>query len=372
MVLISLAIRKTKSELNKSKDRQNSSDFAECERIWLQLRKWQRSNLLAVQRLLLDLGQIVILVGGSIFILGLFPQTIWFQKLVITGLRIPARLGLVASATYVAIRLSYALIARFNSTLTTTSLVNRDANQRLQLRIATITGVTRGIITFTFSIVGVLVALNAVGVNIAPILAGAGIIGLAVSFASQNLIRDTINGFLIILEDQYAVGDAIKVGEYGGLVENINLRITQLRDAEGRLITIPNSEIKVVANLSSNWARADLNIPVAYHADIDKALELITQVAESMSQEEDWKTQIIEPPQMLGVDNFVERGAIVRLWIKTQPLKQWAVSREFRRRIKTAFDRAGIPIPMPQQQVWFRRYNSQPLMAQQNTDQSEQ
>ena len=372
MVLITLAIRSTKRELNKSKEQQNSSDLAqsdlaESDRIWLQLKKWQRSNLLAVQRLLLDLGQIVIWVGGSIFILGLFPQTIWLQKLVITGLRIPARLGLVASATYVAIRLSYALIARFNSTLTTTSLVNRDANQRLQLRIATITGVTRGIITFTFSIVGVLVALNAVGVNIAPILAGAGIIGLAVSFASQNLIRDTINGFLIILEDQYAVGDAIKVGEYGGLVENINLRITQLRDAEGRLITIPNSEIRVVANLSSNWARADLNIPVAYNTDIDKALELITQVAEAMSQEEDWKSQIIEPPQVLGVDNFGERGAIVRVWIKTQPLQQWAVSREFRRRIKIAFDYAGIPIPMPQQRVWFSRHNSQSLMVEQSS-----
>ncbi len=283
-------------------------------------------------------------------------------------------MGSVASLTYVAIRFSYALIARFNSALTSNSLLLvGEENRRLQLRISTITKVTQGIVTVSFIVVGILVGLAAIGIDIAPILAGAGLIGLAVSFASQSIIKDTINGFLIIAEDQYAVGDIINVGEYGGLVENINLRITQLRDAEGRLITIPNSEIKVIANLSSHWARADLNIPVAYHTDVDTALATIAEVADKMTQDVNWKQQILEPPQVLGVDSFTDRGAIVRVWIKTQPLQQWAVSREFRRRIKIAFDRAGIPIPMPQQQVWFQRRDSNfnPLVDR-NSDETSQ
>ncbi|MGL5803942.1 MAG: mechanosensitive ion channel family protein, partial [Xenococcaceae cyanobacterium] len=202
---------------------------------------------------------------------------------------------------------------------------------------------------------------SAVGVNIAPLLAGAGIVGVAISLASQNLIKDAINGFFIILEDQYAVGDVINVGEVSGLVENMNLRITQLRDGEGRLITIPNSEIKIVANLSSQWSRADLNIPVAYQADIDKAIELLVKVAEGMSQEPIWRDHIIEPPEVLGIDNFADRGIIIKVWIKTEPLKQWDVSREFRRRIKIAFDRAGIPIPLPQKQIWFDSNSKQHL-----------
>ena len=374
MILITLAISNTKSQLKAVKEEEINIDPASEEHITNKLTKSQKSNLIAIKRTLLHLAMVGTWIGGSIIILGLFPQTIWWQGLVIEIFRRPARLGLVSLLTYVAIRLSYALIARFNTALTSNSiLLVGEENRRLQLRIATITKVTQGIVTFSFTIIGLLVGMASIGINIAPILAGAGIIGLAVSFASQSIIKDTINGFLIIAEDQYAVGDVINVGEYGGLVENINLRITQLRDGEGRLITIPNGEIRVVANLSSHWARADLNVPVAYHTDVDQALTTITEVAKKMSADPSWKQQILEPPQVLGVDNFSDRGAIVRIWIKTQPLKQWAVSREFRRRIKIAFDRAGIPIPMPQQQVWFQRPNRNSHSAiTQNSDDASQ
>jgi small conductance mechanosensitive channel len=166
------------------------------------------------------------------------------------------------------------------------------------------------------------------------------------------LIKDAINGFLIILEDQYALGDVIAVGNFGGLVENLNLRMTQLRDSEGRLITIPNSEVKIVANLSSRWSRADLTVPVAYEADVDQALKLIEKVALDMDEDPQWQRQIIETPQVLGIDLFGDRGLIIRVWIKTQPLKQWDVAREYRRRLKIAFDQAGIFIPVPQQAIW--------------------
>lgn len=295
---------------------------------------------------LFQLAQAGILGGGSLFILGLFPYTRMIQVLIIGGLRIPLRLGIIGLATYVVIRLSYALIERFASALASNYLLTPEANRRLQLRVSTISGVSKGIVTVTWIGVGVLVALSAIGVNIMPLLAGAGILGVGLSLASQNLIKDMINGFFIILEDQYAVGDVIEVAKVGGLVENMNLRITQLRDAEGRLITIPNSEIKVVANLSSNWSRADLNIPVAYYTDVDKALEVIESLAEEMSLDELWREQILDKPEVLGVDDFGIRGVIIRVWIKTLPLKQWVVAREFRRRLKVALDEAGISIPI--------------------------
>jgi small conductance mechanosensitive channel len=281
----------------------------------------------------------------------------------VESLQIPLKLGLVALGTYVAIRLSYALINRFTSALAQSSLLTPEFNQRLQLRVKTVSGVTRGIVTISAIAIGSLVALWAIGVNIAPLLAGVGIIGVAVSLASQSLIKDAINGFFIILEDQYAVGDVISLDEdkVGGLVENMNLRITQLRDAQGRLITIPNSEIKLVANHSNGWSRADLSIPIAYQTKAETALVLVDTVAQQMCADEHWREQILDKPEVLGVDAFGERGVIIRVWIKTQPLKQWDVAREFRLRIKAALDEAGIPIPS---HIDFRSHESLPVQSQ--------
>jgi moderate conductance mechanosensitive channel len=318
-----------------------------------QLNQRQQWNIKEVQLRLLQLTQTTVWGGGIIFILGLFPYTRFLQFWIVSGLQIPIRIVIIILITYSLIRVSYALIARFNSVFIVSSyLINRQEHRRLQLRVTTITRISKSIVTIVLITIGIVLILSVVGVDIAPLLAGAGIVGVALSLASQNLIKDAINGFFIILEDQYAVGDVINVGSVSGLVENINLRITQLRDGEGRLITIPNSEIKIVANLSSQWSRADLNITIAYDVDIDKAIQLIDRVAQKMSEETDWTDHILEPPQVLGVENFGDRGITIKVWIKTEPLKQWDVSREFRRRIKIACDSAGIPIPMSQQQVW--------------------
>jgi small conductance mechanosensitive channel len=228
-------------------------------------------------------------------------------------------------------------------------------NQRGKLRIATTTRIIRGVVTAMFTSIGILIALAITGVNLTPILAGAGILGLAVSLASQNLIKDAIQGFFIIWDDRYAVGDVVEIGEVSGLVENINLRITQLRDAQGKLITVPNSAVDIVSNNSSQWSRADLSIPVGYQTDIDRALAVITQVATEIAEDEDWQERIWSAPQVLGVEEFSDRGIIIRVWIETEPLKQWEVSREFRRRIKIAFDREEIPIPDPQKQILLER-----------------
>ncbi len=353
IVVATLAISYWERRLKRSKDQLTPSNLSPTQPITTQLTQQQQWNVKEVQHRLFQLTQAGILGGGSLFILGLFPSTRMIQVLIIGSLQIPLRVGIIGLGTYVVIRLSYALIDRFASLLASNSLLTPEDNRRLQLRVSTISGITKGIVTVTSVGVGILVALSAIGVNIGPLLAGAGILGVAVSLGSQNLIKDAINGFFIILEDQYAIGDVINVANVGGLVENMNLRITQLRDAEGRLITIPNSEIKVVANLSSNWSRADLAIPVAYYTDVDNALEVIDTVAQDMSREQLWKEQIVDKPEVLGVDDFGSRGVIIRVWIKTQPLKQWNVAREFRRRLKVALDQAGISIPMPQQEVWF-------------------
>ncbi|MDZ7961714.1 MAG: mechanosensitive ion channel family protein [Aulosira sp. DedQUE10] len=330
--------------------------------ITTQLNQQQHRHLHEVKKRLVQLTQAGIWGGGTFTILGLFPYTRVLQLGILSAAQIPLRLGIVALGTYVVIRFSYALIDRFTSTLISSgALFASETSERLQLRVSTFSGVTKSIATITCVAVGFFLALVALGIDVVPLLAGASLVGVAVSLASQNLIKDAINGFLIILEDQYALGDVINVGSVGGLVENLNLRMTQVRDSEGRLITIPNSEIKIVANLSSRWSRADLTIPVDYQADVDEVLKLISTVAMDMDQDPLWQHQIVETPKVLGIDNFGDRGLIIRVWIKTQPLKQWDVAREYRRRLKVAFDQAGITIPVPQQAIWINDVQLQQL-----------
>ncbi|NEO28669.1 MAG: mechanosensitive ion channel family protein, partial [Kamptonema sp. SIO4C4] len=240
--------------------------------------------------------------------------------------------------------------------------------QRLQQRVSTISGVTKGLTTIVLIIIAIFVALINLGIDVGPLIAGAGLIGVALSLASQNLIRDAINGFLILAEDQYAVGDVIAVGDVFGSVENITLRMTQLRDPEERLITIPNSEIKIVCNLSSRHAQADLRIPVAYTADVDKAIALTERITWEFVRDPQWKDFILADPQILGVDDFNERGMVIRVWIRTQPLKQWNVAREYRRRIKRAFDQVGIPLAVSQQELWVHETHPGAVFSQRSSN----
>lgn len=321
----------------------------------IQLDRRQQWNLKEIQYRLLQLSQAGMWMGGLFFILNLFPQTRILSFLSIAALRIPLQIAIVLAITYILIRLTYFLIAKASVMLIDSQTADVKINQRGKLRIATTTRIIRGVVTAMFTSIGILIALAITGVNLTPILAGAGILGLAVSLASQNLIKDAIQGFFIIWDDRYAVGDVVEIGEVSGLVENINLRITQLRDAQGKLITVPNSAVDIVSNNSSQWSRADLSIPVGYQTDIDRALAVITQVATEIAEDEDWQERIWSAPQVLGVEEFSDRGIIIRVWIETEPLKQWEVSREFRRRIKIAFDREEIPIPDPQKQILLER-----------------
>lgn len=356
LLIINFLLSRQIKRLSSFRDRVSESRTSQpISTILIRREQW---NIKEVQYRILQITQGGIWLAGTLVILGLFPYTRIGKIWLITFLRIPIRIGIVSLGTYLVIRLSYALIAKFSSILFNQDLLAIESNQRLQLRLTTISLVARSIITIILVVTGIIVSLSAIGINIAPLLAGVGILGVGVSLASQNLIRDAINGFFIIIEDQYAVGDVIQVDNFSGLVENINLRITQLRDPEGRLITVPNSEIKIVANLSSNWSRADLLIPVAYEVDIDKALKVVSQVAQDMTQDKFWRADILDNPEILGVDNFEEWGLIIRVWIKTKPLKQWDVSREFRRRLKVAFDSYNLPLTIPQRKLWSNRNSS--------------
>ncbi len=354
MILFNLLFVYWLKRLNQAKD--HLDPHINVESLTANLEQRKKFNLKEVQYRLLQLASVTVWLGGILIILGLFPQTRSLQLLIITLLRIPLRLIIVIWVCYILIRLSYAAIARINSAITNNSFANSyvfqpDTSQRIQVRINTFSHLFRGIVTFLWIGIGVVVALSILGLNITPFLAGAGVLGLAFSFASQNLIKDTINGLLIIFEDQYAVGDVVTIGEVAGTVENLNLRITQLRDGEGRLITIPNSSITVVANHSNGWSRSDLRIPFAYRTNVNRAIELIEGVATEMYHDGDYRPKIIEPPQVLGVEDFAERGFVVRLWFKTEPLKQWEISREFRRRLKNAVEDTGIHLSLSHQEI---------------------
>lgn len=365
MLVASWGVTRWQNRSRKKFLQSNSSPPPTAKQITTKLNQQQHQHLQEVKKRLFQLTQAGIWGSGNFIILGLFPYTRTLQIAILSAAKIPLRLTVIVVGTYVVIRLVYALIDRFTTTLISSgALLTSEASERLQLRVSTFSGVTKSIATIICVILAILLALVTLGIDIVPLLAGASLVGVAVSLASQNLIKDAINGFLIILEDQYALGDVINVGDVGGLVENLNLRMTQLRDAEGRLITIPNSEIKIVANLSSRWSRADLTVPVDYQADIDQALNLINDVALKMNQDPFWQRRILETPQVLGIDNFGDRGLVIRVWIKTQPLKQWDVAREYRRRLKIAFDQAGILIPVPQQAIWIN--DNQPLREMKN------
>ncbi|MFC1480554.1 mechanosensitive ion channel family protein [Candidatus Omnitrophota bacterium] len=191
------------------------------------------------------------------------------------------------------------------------------------------------------------------GFNVAPLLAGAGIIGLAFGFGGQYLIRDLINGLFILIEGQYRINDVVKIGEYGGLVEDINLRITTLRDLGGRVIIIPNGEIKTVVNYTREYAQALFDVGVAYKESVDKVMDVIKEVGNEMRKDPYFGRLILDDLEMFGVDEFSDSAVIIKFRVKTLPIKQWEVMREFRRRLKNRFDELGIEIPFPHRTLYW-------------------
>lgn len=244
----------------------------------------------------------------------------------------------------VALRFGTALIDRVQAALQDTA--RPEPNARRTQRSLTLTTILRSTLRAVVIFAAALSLLSAVGINITPILASAGVVGLAVGFGAQSLVKDVISGFFILFEDQYGVGDVVDVDGKSGLVERMNLRITQLRNTAGELITIPNGSIKIVSNRSKEWARAVLEIGVAYDADVDHVLNVM--VEEGMQLRAERPNDVLEAPEIQGIQAFEDSSIRLRVIMKTAPLQQWAIASEWRRRLKVAFEREGIEIPFPQ------------------------
>ena len=201
--------------------------------------------------------------------------------------------------------------------------------------------------------IAVLLTFN-IFIDIGPILAGAGILGLAVSFGAQSLVKDVLSGFFILSENQFAIGDVIEVAGKSGVVEKMTLRVVRLRDAEGIMHVVPNSEIKVVSNKTRGWSRAVVDVGVPYDENVDRALEILRDEAAQFSTDKAWGAQLDGPVEVLGVESLSDSAVVLRTMIRTQPGSQWSVAREFRRRIKNRFDRESLEIPFPQRRVHVR------------------
>jgi small-conductance mechanosensitive channel len=198
--------------------------------------------------------------------------------------------------------------------------------------------------------IAILLSFN-VFINIAPILAGAGILGLAISFGAQSLVRDIITGFFILLENQFAVGDVIEVAGKSGVVERMTMRVVVLRDLEGTMHVIPNGEMKVVSNKTRGWARAVVDISVPYTEDVDRILSVVRDEAAQFSTDSTWGLQLDGPVEVLGVESMTDSSVVIRTLLKTQPGSQWNVAREFRRRLINRFSREAIESPFQQRRV---------------------
>ncbi len=226
--------------------------------------------------------------------------------------------------------------------------------QALEKRSKTLTGVLGGAVGVIIWIMAGLMIISELGVNIGPLLALAGVAGLAFGFGGQYLIRDLISGLFIIVEDQYRVGDVACVADTCGLVEDINLRRTILRDLDGIVHHVPNGEIKKASNLSKGFSRVNLNVGIAYGSDLEKVIKVVNKVGQGLAEDPQWKKDILKPPQFLRVDDFADSAIIIKILGDTKPLRQWDVTGELRKRIKIAFDKEGIEIPFPQITVWPR------------------
>lgn len=223
---------------------------------------------------------------------------------------------------------------------------------RAEQRINALTSVLRSIATVVIFMIAIFMILGEVGLNLAPLLAGAGIVGIALGFGAQSLVKDFLSGLFILVEDQFGVGDIVDLDQQtSGTVEAVSLRTTRLRAVDGTVWHVPNGDIRRVGNKSQHWSRALLDVEVAYDTDIDHAKAVIQRVADGLWEERD---DILEAPEVWGVEQLGANAITIRLVVKTRPADQYAVSRELRQRLKEAFDAEGIEIPFPQQVVWQR------------------
>lgn len=260
---------------------------------------------------------------------------IWFLS---TGLKI---------VFIILITLIVMKVARIVSSRTSNLFLQKAQDEEDKKRAETLTAVIRNVLNSVILVIALMTVLGQLGVEIGPLLAAAGIVGLAIGFAGQSLVKDIINGFFILIWDQIRVGDVIQIAGKGGLVEKINLKMTVLRDLAGNVHYIPNGTIDVVTNMTKEYSRYVFDIGVAYREDVDEVIELVKEVDKELRNDPAFKEDILEPIEILGLDQFADSAVIIKARTTTKPIKQWHIGREFNRRLKKRFDEKDIEIPFP-------------------------
>jgi small conductance mechanosensitive channel len=251
------------------------------------------------------------------------------------------RVLLIIILTFVALRL-----ARFIS-IRIFPASKKEKDPEFQKRANTLSSVIRYLLSIAILIVAAITVMGELGIEIGPILAAAGIVGLAVGFGAQNLVQDVISGFFILMEDQIRLGDVVQIADKGGLVERMTLRMVVLRDLAGNVHFVRNGQIQVVTNMTKEYGYYVFDIGVAYREDVDEVIEVVKQVDEDLRNDPAFKDDILEPIEILGLDQFADSAVVIKARTKTKPIRQWAVGREFNKQLKKAFDEKDIEIPFP-------------------------
>lgn len=252
------------------------------------------------------------------------------------------RVALLVVVAFAAIEITGLLINQFIGRLTRISTARRRKAQ-----LATLAPLLRGVAQTAITLIALLMVFSEIGVKIGPLLAGAGVVGIAVGFGAQTLVKDFLTGVFLLAEDIVAVGDIVNIGGFGGLVEQMTLRTIRLRDFDGTLHVFPYSEAQVVHNLTKTFSYYVFNLQVSYESDIDRAIEVMRATGDELQADPAFSDLILEPIEVVGVDGLGDSGIIIKARIKTRPIQQWTVGREYNRRIKHAFDANGIEIPYP-------------------------
>ena len=289
----------------------------------------------------------------------------------------PIRIALVLVAAWIVTRIVKRAIVRFTKRVAAApsssrlqklrekgpvrALSDEVERSRSESRAETLGSVLRSVAVAVIWTFAALIVLGEIGVNLGPLIAGAGIGGIALGFGSQEVVKDFLSGLFMLIEDHYGVGDVVDLGYATGTVEEVSLRSTTIRDVKGTVWHIPNGQIARVGNFSQLWSRALIDVEVAYDTDLRLAMGVITQVANDFWEDPEWGgDELAECPDVWGVQYLGSSGIALRVAVKTEPSMQWSVERELRLRLKEAFDEAGIEIPFPQQTVWFRDPDEEP------------
>ncbi len=281
-------------------------------------------------------------------ILKFFPAFSW-NVLIKTGLRVT----LVLIFAWIAVKLVNRFLEHLKKGLIKKSELEGEPPSESQKRVETLIRLLKQGALLALWLTAGLVILKELGIEIGPVLASAGILGLAIGFGAQNLVRDIISGFFLILENQIRVGDVAIINGTGGLVDKINFRTTVLRDLSGVVHVFPNGTINTLSNMTNEWSAYVFDLGVAYKENTDRVVEVIREVGRQMREDEKYGEKLLEDVEIFGVDKFGDSAVVIKGRLKTKPIRQWEVGREFLRRIKLAFDEHNIEIPFPHRSIYF-------------------